>query len=67
LFFLDFGDQYLEDLMDAAMKEDLELVKLGLSQGPQFSTPEEEIHRDCWEEFVFVMYIKVRILPYFLQ
>ncbi len=36
--------------MDAAMEEDLRLVKLGLSQGPRFSTPEEEIHQDCSEE-----------------
>jgi hypothetical protein len=32
------------------MEEDLKLVKLRLSQGPRFSTPEEEIHRDCLEE-----------------
>jgi hypothetical protein len=36
--------------MDAVMEEGLELVELGLSQGPHFSTPEEEIHQDCLEE-----------------
>ncbi len=36
--------------MDAAIEEDPKLVELEISQGPRFSTPEEEIHWDCLEE-----------------
>ncbi len=39
--FLDLAYQNLEDLADAAMQEDLELVELGLAKGPCFSFSEE--------------------------
>jgi hypothetical protein len=41
---LDLGHQYLEDLVNAAMKEDFKLVELRFTQRPCFCSPEEEVH-----------------------
>jgi hypothetical protein len=52
--------------MDAAMKEDLELIKLRLTKGPSFCSPEEQVHLNGSEEQIFVVDVKVRVTPYFL-
>ena len=47
---LHVDDGNVEDSPHTVMKENFEMAEEVLSQGPDFTSPEKEIHRDCSEE-----------------